>query len=175
MQALTAGGKNYDLYWTNGLVEETGKNMETRVSGGGGANNTNVQIHSHTVIHDQIFLTDNGGKEHSFQLSGFNVACRTGNDLSVLWAIKEGKKTGPYIAVYNHSTKQGFFADGPLKRMFCRNGWLLLGAIILSLILGSKLSGFFIFIAFLLPMAWLIEGSMGAKKFKNETDFSRFK
>lgn len=181
MKNITAGGQQYNLYWVCGKVEETGKNLETRVSGGGGGGATfggyggtaPVSIQSTTVVHDQIFLTDNDGKEHSFQLQSMDVACRSGNQLSVLWAIKSGGKTGPYIAVHNHTTGQSFFDKKALNKMFCRNGWLVVAAIVVALFLG-KISGLFYLVAFVLPIAWYIEGTMGAKKFREQTNFKEF-
>lgn len=181
MKTITAGGKEYDLYSTTGKVEETGKNMETKVSGGGGGGGmyrgyggtAPVTIRSTTTIHDQIFLTDAAGAEHSFQLQDFNVACRTGNILTVLWAIKKGDKTGPYIAVYNHTTGNSFFDTASLNKIFRRPVLYMLGAIVLCLILGNFISLFY-FGIIVVPILWFVEGSMGAKKFKAETDFKEY-
>jgi hypothetical protein len=181
MKKITAGAKQYDLYWTFGKVEETGKNLETKVSGSGGGGATfkgyggtaPVSITSTTTVHDQIFLVDNSGNEHAYQLQDMNVACRTSNQLSVIWAIKEGQKTGPYIAVFNHTTNQPFFQDKALSGMFRRNGWLVLAAVLVALYLGTY-SGIFYLVAVVLPIAWLIEGSLGVKKFKDETNFKEF-
>ncbi|MDB5120861.1 MAG: hypothetical protein JWN56_2079 [Sphingobacteriales bacterium] len=181
MKTITAGGKVYDLYCAKGHVEETGKNMETRVSGGGGGGATfggygataPVSIQSHTVVHDQLFLTDKAGNEHSFQLQGFNVACRVGNELSVLWAVKRGNKTGDYIAVYNYTTGNVFYSKGTLEALFRRPALYMLGAMVLCIILGSFMSIFYYGIV-LIPIAWFIEGYMGAKKFKNEINYNEF-
>lgn len=181
MKTITAGGKQYELYWTYGRVEESGKNMETKVSGGGGGGATfggyggtaPVNIRSHTVVHDQIFLTDPKGNEHAFQLQGMNVACRSGNQLSVLWAVEAGQKKGPYIAVYNHTTSQSFFEKMALNKMFRRNGWYVLAAMAACLILGRFINLLYWGIL-LLPIAWIIEGTMAAKKFREETNFKEF-
>lgn len=60
MQTIKLNGKDYDLQSTTGKVWGSGKNMETRVSGGGGGGYTNrgtgytapVSITSKTIVHD---------------------------------------------------------------------------------------------------------------------------
>jgi hypothetical protein len=158
MKPLQVGGRTYNLHYTTGQVQETGKNMETRVSGGGGGGATfggyggtaPVSIRSQTIVHDQLYITDGEGNEHAFQLQDFNVACRTGHQVSVVWAIKEGKKEGKYIAVVNHSTKTNFYNDKAIKNVFRFNlyyflgGGFVLGFIyghdVLSAMMGAGLS-----------------------------------
>ncbi|MFN3997762.1 hypothetical protein [Algoriphagus sp.] len=121
-----SGATAFDLQSFSGKVEESGKNMETRVSGGGGGGATYqgtggtapISITSKTVIHDQLFLTNKEGKERSFQLQDFNLACRKGNEVTVFWGIKKGKSNGSYLAVKNHTTDQVFFDEGEVKKMF---------------------------------------------------------
>src|ERR1700749_2767716 len=99
MEALQVGGRTYELHHTTGTVQEAGKNMETRVSGsgGGGASFGGYggtepgNIRSQPIVHDQLFLIDSNGNEHAFQLQDFNLACRAGQEVSVIWAIKKGK------------------------------------------------------------------------------------
>lgn len=125
MKKLEASGKIYNLYWINGIVVNQGKYATTHVSGSGGGSGqyqAPVNISSSTTVHNDIFLTDNSGKEHSIQLSGFDVACREGNELSVIWAIKEGLNTGPYIAVLNHTTSQYYENKTALAGMFRPEG-----------------------------------------------------
>lgn len=136
-----SGSSSFELYSFCGIVEESGKNMETRVHGGGGGGATYqgtggtapVSISSTTVVHDQIFLTRKDGKERAFQLQDFDLACRKGNEVTVFWGIKDGKDKGAYVAVKNHSTDQSFFDEKDLKKLFI-NGWvqllLIIGGII---------------------------------------------
>lgn len=183
MKTITTAGKTYNLYWTYGTVEESGKNMETQVSGGGGGGatyggyggNTPVHISSKTVIHDQIFLVDEEGFEHSFQLQDMNIACRKGNKLSVIWAIQQGKKKGPYIMAYNHTTGKVFNDEKEQIKMFRRNGPLILLAIVLAGFMGSQVAGGFYILVVAIPIWWVVEGNKARKKFLNETDFKSFK
>jgi hypothetical protein len=113
------------------MVEESGKNMETKVSGEGGGGATYqgtggtapVTITSRTVVHDQLFLVNLEGKERAFQLQDFNLAARKGNQLTVFWGIKAGEKSGHYFAVKNHSTDQEFYREDYLNKYFIK-GWL---------------------------------------------------
>src|SRR5881296_840061 len=123
MKTIQIRGKEFVLYSTTGQVVGGSKNLETKVYGGGGGGSTHegtgysapVRISSVTIVHDQIFLSDNGGKEHAFQLSDFDIACREGHKLTVVWVVKKGKERGPYIAVRNHTTSQTFFAEDQIK------------------------------------------------------------
>lgn len=181
MKTITTSGKVYDLYWTAGKVTNAGKNMETRVHGGGGGGFTYqgtggsapVSISSTTVIHDQIFVEDASGQEHAFQLQGFNVACREGNAISVIWAIKKGNKKGPYIAVYNRSTSQAYFNNAELNKMFRYPGWYVLIGIVLCLFLGKAI-GILYAGLIVIPIVWFVLGSMAAKAFKENTKFAEF-
>lgn len=74
MKPIHVGGREYALHYTTGTVEETGKNMETRVTGGGGGGATYggyggtapVTIRSQTIVHDQLFVTDANGRNTPF-------------------------------------------------------------------------------------------------------------
>ncbi|HVU95729.1 MAG TPA: hypothetical protein VHE34_10920 [Puia sp.] len=181
MKQIIAATKPITLYWTTGKVADAGKNMETIVRGGGGGGYTYngtgstapVTITSTTVVHDQIFLVDRDGREHAFQLQGFNVACRTDNQLSIIWAIREGKKTGPYIIAYNHSTRNAFYNDASLNKLFRYPVYYLLGAMLACLLLG-RISGLFYALFLAAPIVWLLLARQQAKRFKNSLDFSEF-
>jgi len=178
MKTINTSNKVYELYWVAGQVVSAGKNMETRVQGGGGGSYGNgytaaVRITSTTTVHDQIFLVDREGKEHAFQLQDFNVACRDGNDLSVIWAIKKGGAKGPYIVVHNRSTAQTFFNEKPLFGIFSYSILYPIGISILCLWLNSVLPLWWAlpFVAF---FAWWYLAKQQIKKFKTGTDFAGF-
>ena len=95
---------------------------------------------STTTVHDQIFLVDDMGKEHSFQLQDFNVACRDGNVLKVIWAVKKGKDKGDYIIMHSNTTGQAFFNTGAIRRML-RPSWIIpLALTVLFLAIGTGLT-----------------------------------
>ena len=123
---ITTGNGQYTIYTFTGKVLSSGKNMETKVHGGGGGGATYggtggsapVRITSTTVVHDQIFLQDTGGKERALQLQDFNIACREGNILTALWMIKSGANEGPYVVMHNHTTDQTFYQEQKLRQIF---------------------------------------------------------
>ncbi|MES2429049.1 MAG: hypothetical protein V4560_18855 [Bacteroidota bacterium] len=164
MKTIDIHGRQYTVYNATGKVEESGKNLETRVHGGGGGGynyrgtggSAPVSISSTTVVHDQIFLTDKNGVEHSFQLQDFDVACRAGNEISVMWAVKKGKAKGDYIAVLNHSTRQDYYNKKALKNMFRFNIWFFLGGGFALAFLMDHSMGAGIFGVLLGLLAWAL-------------------
>lgn len=178
MRTINTCNKEYELYWVTGQVAESGKNMETRVHGGGGGSYGNgytapVQIRSTTIVHDQLFVVDKTGREHSFQLQDFNVACRDGNEITVLWAIRKGKKTGPYFVVHNRTTSQTFFQEKELGKIFSYSLLYPLAAAVLCMFLWNMLP--FAFLWLIAPfVAWFIIRKKEISRFKNTTDFASF-
>jgi len=132
---VNIGPKTVHLYSTTGVVQEAGKRSETHVHGSGGgsalpmsgSHTTNVRITSTTTVHDDLFIVDDDGKEHAFQLQDFDVAVRKGNRITITHAIASNKQSGPYILVQNHSTRQHFFKKKRLRWMVRPNIWLSLG------------------------------------------------
>ncbi len=178
MKTIHTSNKEYELYWVAGQVMSAGKNMETKVQGSGGGGYGNgytapVRITSSTTVHDQIFLLDREGKEHAFQLQDFNVACRDGNELSVIWAIKKGGGNGPYIVVHNRTTSQTFFHEKGLLGMFSYSVLYPLGISILAICLHSFLP-FWWAIPFAAFIGWRILAKQEVRRFKAGTDFASF-
>jgi hypothetical protein len=175
MKTLNAAGRVYELYSFTGEVAGSDKNMSTRVFGGG-YGNRGVAVNSVTTVHDDIFLIDAEGKEKSFQLSDFNVACREGHKLKVIWAIREGKDWGPYIVVVNQTTSRAYFQDGELQKMFRPNYLIfllksaLIGGIILQVLpLFDGFAGFFVgvFLGIMIGVpVWKQTAINRAKKFQ---------
>ena len=127
--------KSYEIYSFTGEVVGSEKHLETKVTGSGGGGtviggyggSSNVHISSKTVTHDQIFLK-NEEEERSFQLTNINVSCREGHQLTVFWAVKKGKETGPYLGVVNHTTGEGFMdfqTAGKEFRLFTLEAYLI--------------------------------------------------
>lgn len=149
MQTIKLNSKEYDLQSTTGKVLSSGKNMETKVSGGGGGGYTTrgsgytapVSITSKTTVHDQFFLEDTNGKEHAFQLSDFNLACRDGNILTVIAAINVKKDSGPYISVINHSTDKVYFDPIALKSICEPNKLIYILILIIFAVIAIRASG----------------------------------
>ncbi|HEX5375496.1 MAG TPA: SHOCT domain-containing protein, partial [Solirubrobacterales bacterium] len=75
-------------------------------------------ISTEVVVTDQFFLADPHGNVESFQLTGFEAAVGTGHVVSVAWAIKKFRRSGPYFMVYDHTTRRAFFNDKVLTKTF---------------------------------------------------------
>ena len=183
MKTYQASGKEIQLYNFTGIVAETGKNMETIVSGGGGGGysyqgtggTAPVTIRSRTVVHDQFFLVDANGHEMSFQLQDFNIACRRDNKLAVIWGIKKGKEKGPYIIVHNYSTNSTFYDDKSIARLFRLSPLLLFGGGLLAvIILWTIMGGWILAIAIGVLIYYEVTLRKQIKTFKNSIDFNDF-
>jgi len=120
------GGKDFVLHSFTGRLLETTTRTTQEISGHGGGggmvvhgpsggySNVNldpVDIETTTKTFKELFLVDERGKERDFELVDFNVRCRAGQVLSVVWAIRKGKDAGHYITVYNHNTEKFSFDD----------------------------------------------------------------
>jgi hypothetical protein len=145
---------HFDVQWFTGTVADHGAMATTHVSSSGGGgylqNGTGyvapARVTSTTVIHDSIFLVDQSGRERSFQLQNFNVACRTGNEMTIVWVIRSGEKDGPYLAVRNHTTGEPYIATkATFGRVFADGSWKLVvpaiwvAAVILAVLIGPSM------------------------------------
>lgn len=167
MAQLKAGGRTYDLRWVTGKVVGQGKHVETHVSGsgsGGGSSNVpfDISISSSTTVHNDIFLTDANGKEHSFQLSGFDIACREGHDLTVMWATGGSNPKGRYIVVINHTTSQQYFDRKAVEGLFMPMAgcWLMFLSLFIVFAAIHQNSTFFDRDG--MPMGWQIAWTLPA-------------
>lgn len=109
---INIGGNNYAIHYIKGVVVGKDKHLETQVSGGGGGGYSHqgtgysgaVSISSRTITHDKIFLQDENGKEHAVELTDWDIACREGHRMLMLWIVKGREKGGPYVCVANSTT-----------------------------------------------------------------------
>lgn len=132
---LTIGDTMFSIYYIKGVVLGKDKHLETKVYGGGGGgysyNGTGgsapVSIGSTTTIHDKLYLMDDDNREHAVELTNWDIACREGHKILVIWVIKGSKDEGPYISVSNLSTRDnairkseifGLFASSFVKGFF---------------------------------------------------------
>jgi hypothetical protein len=132
---LTIDDTMFSICYIKGVVLGKDKHLETKMYGGGGGgysyNGTGgsapVSIGSTTTIHDKLYLMDDDNREHAVELTDWDVACREGHKLLVIWVIKGGKDEGPYVSVSNLSTRDyaikktkifGLFASPFVKGFF---------------------------------------------------------
>lgn len=123
LKKVNLNGRNYEIHYFTGTVVDEKKWSETEVSGSGGGGGGYtvggtgfnspgfVDVRSSTRQYDQIILQNREGDEQSFRFQDWGIACRTGNVLTVLWAIAKNRKWGPYILAYNHESRDCFMDD----------------------------------------------------------------
>lgn len=121
--------KRYKLNSTTGIVVSVNKGFETRVHG-------SDSISSTTVVHDQIILQDQTGKEHALKLQNFDIACRVGHMLTALWAADKKTNWWNYVALHNHTTSETVYAQSALLKVFVkpRSKRALKGAVVVGII-----------------------------------------
>jgi hypothetical protein len=108
------GKATYNLNYFTGKVLESKTRDVLSVSGGGGGgqiyqgsgNISGSSISSHSTRYDTLFLRDSSGKEDTFEFRNSGINVRNGQIVTVIWAIKEGKESGGYIAIHNHNTNE---------------------------------------------------------------------
>lgn len=175
-KTIVVNGTTYALHSVTGKVLNTTKSMETSVqgsvSGGGGRlyegsgklKPVDLNLASTTIVHDQFFLEDANGREHSFQLQGFNVACREGNSLTVVWAIKAGQQRGPYVAVVNNSTQTRFYNEKAIDDLSSPSLLLyLLGFLVAIAVEFKVFSGFWLLLVLFSVTAFVFPAVRGTK------------
>jgi len=144
LKDISIGGKDFEIYFEIGTVLKESKRSETKVSGGGGSvssvgghtSGTVSEVVSHTTVYDNIIIADKTGKEHSYQFSDFDLVCREGNELAVVWAYRKGEnKGGNYLMVMNNSTNKTFFDELAISQMlrFKISGYRFIVAVLLTL------------------------------------------
>lgn len=142
MADLVINGKTYDHCWVRGTVVGANKQLETKVSGGGGGGSTYrgtgytapVAITSTTTTHDLVHLQEEGGGEHAIRLQNWDLAVRETHRLTAIWLVKKGRKHGPYVAIHNHTLNQTDYNDALLAKMH-RSLWILLVGLAVALFL----------------------------------------
>ncbi len=127
LKDISIGSKNFEIYYEVGTVLKESKRSETKVSGGGGSISTVgghtsgsvSEVVAHTTVYDDIIIADKTGKEHSYQFSDFDLVCREGNELGVVWAYRKGEnKDGHYVMVINNSTNKKFFDQIAIEQIW---------------------------------------------------------
>jgi len=150
-QTFTAGGSKFTIYYSRGKVVGKDKNFETRVSGGGGGasyqgtgGSAPISISSTTYIHDKIYLDIGNGKETAIELTDWDIACREGHDMMVVWIIKDNNQRGKYVAVKNFTTDNLQIDNNNVEQLAGEKSGLLLSlgcdaAIVVLLVIAGGL------------------------------------
>lgn len=123
--ALKAGWTTYTVKTITGTVLSPTKarEVETRVSGGGGGGTVHtgivIQPISTTTIktvHDQFFIHDpEQNVEQAYKLTNVDIAVREGHEMSAAKVVKAGQTLGYNFMFRNHTTQRVDFLDDVLR------------------------------------------------------------
>lgn len=102
---LHLGSRTYDLRHVTGVTSGVSKTATTRVFGsGGGQDGAPVSVGSYSTVHDQFFVSSDGGHKESVQLAGWNFPVDNDHLVSAVWMGDKG-----YLLVSNHTTRDKEF------------------------------------------------------------------
>ena len=109
-------GLHYEIYDRTGMVDQSETRSETEVegsvSGGGGFGGYTAPVvgstTSRTTRFQNIFLTDDEGKEHAVELTNFLVTCRPGQKLTMFLLTHGKHERGSYFKALNRNTRETF-------------------------------------------------------------------
>ncbi len=116
LRDLAAEGWNVRFYAVSGEVLDTEQRSDTYVSGQTtgatykGTGGVTGHVTSKVVVQRDIWVKTDDGKEDHFRFEQ-DIPCRTGQRITVLWAVPNNQQGGPYIFLYNHNTQT--FYDFP--------------------------------------------------------------
>ncbi|MDT8437297.1 MAG: hypothetical protein RRA92_11155 [Gemmatimonadota bacterium] len=169
MAELVINGKSYEHNFLRGEVVGADKQLETKVSGGGGGGYVHrgtgftapVQVRSQTTTHDLIHVKEDSGAEHALRLQNWDLAVRESHTLTAVWLVKRGRKGGPYVAIHNHTLSQTDYNEKALDKMH-RSLWILLASFAVLLLPVDGGVRFLFLVAGLI--VWWVRGILGRKK-----------
>lgn len=123
VKTFIAGDTKYTMFYAKGKVLGKEKNLETKVSGGGGGGYVHqgtgvsgqVSISSTTVIHDKLYIEQENNKELAIELQGWDIACREGHELLTVWMTKGNAETKSFVAIKNLTTDELKIGEGAIN------------------------------------------------------------
>lgn len=144
MRQVEINNKQRTLLWLTGTVAGAQKNFgnEVHVSGGGGYVHQGsgfvnpVHVHSESIAHDRIFIYDHKGNEYDIKLRNWDVGCREGHLVTLVWLDRSENKRGSfitvnhtgnndnYLAIRNHTTGKTIYNSELITKM-SRFNWIL--------------------------------------------------
>lgn len=129
---IRSGWRSYKVYSSTGTVLSPTKSQVSTTYVSGGGHNQPVSTSTSTSIYDQFFIRESNGFERAMQLTDVNIALREGHQVSAVWGIKTGKKTGSYFLFRNHSLQTLTFIDEAVKGMMRSHKWPVLPLMYIS-------------------------------------------
>ena len=188
-------GITYDVHCFKGQVVGVERRDELSIRGQGsgyisiyggtGSGFSSSYITSETTQNQRIFLQTPFEEEEHFDFVNWDIPCRNGHVLSVLW-VQKRNKSGPIFYVINHNLKQRMKNDVSRFNSYFdepRTVWVTLDLLFVSLIL-LILFGFptvFCLFSLVIPLIWYnlrsdlknLVLTARAKKFLNSNQVSQ--
>ena len=170
-------GITYDVHYFKGQVVGVERRDKLSIQGRGsgyisiyqgtGSGSMSSYITSETTENQRIFLQTPFGEEEHFDFVNWDIPCRNGHVLSVLW-VQKRNKSGPIFYVINHNLKQRMKKDVSRFNYYFDEPrvWVTLDLLLVSLI-------FFIFVliqfdflnvsclfSLVIPLIWYLRSSL---------------
>lgn len=161
MQSLTVGGKTVEVTSKRGSVAGLAARGDPRVSGRGGANNSDIEITSTVVVKKEFHIQPgDGSAQLPVQLTGLDIPLMDGQDVSMLMATAQGTNFKFFARLVNHSNQRSYpLINGAelatkLSLMPIQPAWALLPWGV-GLLLPWNGAGTWGFLVMLAALAWL--------------------
>ena len=105
MSEYKYGGTSVDFWEIKGHVANNSKRSETNVSSSTDGKYV-TDVRSSTTTKQEFWLVKDGGTEVPIQLAGSDIPVRDGHEVSAIAAGLDGSKSGPVVALVNHTARQ---------------------------------------------------------------------
>ncbi|MBX3564339.1 MAG: hypothetical protein KF730_07155 [Sphingomonas sp.] len=125
---LRFGGRSFTFYQQGGVVVQAAASRSTHHVPGSQTIATNQYGHSHvvsstagysyTTLHETIHLIDGTGHEQVLRLDDWSISARGGHVIGAMHAIRKGRRTGPYLRVWNFTLDETTSNRAAIKKMF---------------------------------------------------------
>lgn len=114
MEEFTHRGKTIEFKSVTGVVMDTDKRSETRISasGGGGYIGPNggtisdISISASSRTKHEFWIKTEDGSERDIQLDGVDIPLRAGQKITLISAGKKGAKLAWYATLVNHNANK---------------------------------------------------------------------
>jgi len=136
---FNVGVDDFELWTEYGTAAGVKTWSESRVSGGGGHNNTPVNISTHVTTRNEFFLVD-GNKESAISLTGA-VPLRDGQPASVVYVKRKEKQAGQAVLFKNHASNDERVYNGVIDVAGGNGCGLLIAAVVAGGGIGALLGG----------------------------------
>jgi len=136
---FNVGVDDFELWTEHGNAAGVKTWSESRVSGGGGHNNTPVNISTHVTTRNEFFLVD-GNKESAISLTG-TVPLRDGQPASVVYVKRKGRSSGYPVLFKNHASSDERVYNGVIDVAGGNGCGVLILAVVTGGGIGALLGG----------------------------------